>query len=449
MISQFFILSPQRGDTLIFRDYRHDTPRDVPDLLLDRLKTWQKDHGTELDPPPIFNVDGVNFLFTNVQGLYFVCTTKFNVSPFMIYELLGRIATLIKDFCGILSEECLRLNSSLVYELLDEIIDYGYVQTTLTDQLKSYVYEDPIPVKRENIIINSLAKLKAPGTNLGSSRNRPIMHSRDERSSKQNEIYIDMIEQIVASFASNGMTVRAEINGSIQVKSFLQENPEIRLGLNSNIVLGRDKVISSDKYGIVFDDYKFHDSVDPTDFDEYKRMIIFPPEGETTIMNYRISGDISLPFRVFPTLLRVPRCPNRMEVTIKIRADVPEDKFVSKCTLTVPLPRITQSVSNENTDDYNDQSFQYDNRAKIIIWTINNLKGGTEQSIKVKITGATPFSAVAELEVGPISLEFDIPNYTCSNIQIRKLKVYEKNKSIPPQRWIRYFTISESYTCRV
>lgn len=40
----------------------------------------------------------------------------------MIYELLGRIATLIKDFCGILSEECLRLNSSLVYELLDEII---------------------------------------------------------------------------------------------------------------------------------------------------------------------------------------------------------------------------------------------------------------------------------------------------------------------------------------
>lgn len=99
----------------------------------------------------------------------------------MIYELLGRIATLIKDFCGILSEECLRLNSSLVYELLDEIIvsailpflnliylvnksfffqDYGYVQTTLTDQLKSYVYEDPVPVKRENIIINSLAKVE-------------------------------------------------------------------------------------------------------------------------------------------------------------------------------------------------------------------------------------------------------------------------------------------------
>jgi AP-4 complex subunit mu-1 len=138
-----------------------------------------------------------------------------------------------------------------------------------------------------------------------------------------------------------------------------------------------------------------------------------------------------------------------MDITIKIRADIPEDKFADKCTLTVPLPHVTQSVSNENMEDSNDQSFQYDSRVKNIIWTINNLKGGTEQSIKVKITGATSFSAAADLEVGPISLEFDILNYTCSNIQIRKLKVYEKNKSIPPQRWIRYFTISESYICRI
>jgi len=43
------------------------------------------------------------------------------------------------------------------------------------------------------------------------------------------------------------MTVRAEIDGSIQVKSYLQGNPEIRLGLNSNIVLGKDKDISSKK----------------------------------------------------------------------------------------------------------------------------------------------------------------------------------------------------------
>jgi hypothetical protein len=43
------------------------------------------------------------------------------------------------------------------------------------------------------------------------------------------------------------MTVRAEIDGSIQIKSYLQGSPEIRLGLSSNIVLGRDKDITSKK----------------------------------------------------------------------------------------------------------------------------------------------------------------------------------------------------------
>lgn len=51
------------------------------------------------------------------------------------------------------------------------------------------------------------------------------------------------------------MTVRAEIDGSIQVKSYLQGNPEIRLGLNSNIVLGKEKDITSKKEKVLNDYY--------------------------------------------------------------------------------------------------------------------------------------------------------------------------------------------------
>ncbi|CAG8499050.1 6241_t:CDS:2 [Diversispora eburnea] len=176
-------------------------PRDAPDLLLDKLTNWHKENGQEQVPPPIFEINGVQFLFIQTHDLYFVCTTKFDVSPFMTFELLDRIATLIKDFCGSLSEEILRLNSGLVYELLDEVIDCGYPQTTSTNKLKSYVYEEPISAKRNNIIMDSLAKLKAPGINIGNSNCRPI-NIRDENS-RNNEIFIDIIERIVASFASN------------------------------------------------------------------------------------------------------------------------------------------------------------------------------------------------------------------------------------------------------
>lgn len=41
---------------------------------------------------PLQNVDGVNYLFTKKNGIYFVSTTKFNVSPSFILELLERVA---------------------------------------------------------------------------------------------------------------------------------------------------------------------------------------------------------------------------------------------------------------------------------------------------------------------------------------------------------------------
>ena len=41
-------------------------------------------------------VDGINFLFIKKSGLYFVTTTKFNVSPSFVLELLDRLAKVFK-----------------------------------------------------------------------------------------------------------------------------------------------------------------------------------------------------------------------------------------------------------------------------------------------------------------------------------------------------------------
>ncbi|CAJ0831959.1 12320_t:CDS:2, partial [Entrophospora sp. SA101] len=189
-------------------------------------------------------------------------------------------------------------------------------------------------------------------------------------------------------------------------------------------------------YGITLDDYKFHDSVDFT-------------EREFIAMSYRVSGDFGLPFRVFPSISDISDDSNRIDVTIRVRADIPDNFIVNKCLVIIPVPRATLSVSNENLDGSIDQSAQYDNQLRKVIWTIVKFKGGTEQSIKIKITGIKSLSPVSLLEMGPISLEFDIPNYTCSNIQIHRLKVYENNNLSLPQRWVRYSTISESYIFRI
>lgn len=67
-------------------------------------------------------MDGVNYIHVKVAGLLFVATTRVNISPSLVLELLQRIARVIKDYLGVLNEDSLRKNFVLVYELLDEVI---------------------------------------------------------------------------------------------------------------------------------------------------------------------------------------------------------------------------------------------------------------------------------------------------------------------------------------
>ena len=62
-----------------------------------------------------------------------VATSRFNASPSSLIESLIKIAKTIKDFCGILNEESVRKNFALVYELLEEILDFGYPQLFSTE----------------------------------------------------------------------------------------------------------------------------------------------------------------------------------------------------------------------------------------------------------------------------------------------------------------------------
>lgn len=52
-----------------------------------------------------------------------------------------------QDYCGLLSEEAVRKNFVLVYELLDEVIDYGYPQNSSSEALKEFILNEPTVVR--------------------------------------------------------------------------------------------------------------------------------------------------------------------------------------------------------------------------------------------------------------------------------------------------------------
>lgn len=57
-------------------------------------------------------------------------------------------------------------------------------------------------------------------------------------------------------------------------------------------------------------------------------------------------------------------------------------------------------------------------------------------------------SSASMLEVGPVALTFELPKVTATGLQIRFLRLSPIQPG-PSQRWVRYSTLSDSYTIRV
>jgi len=142
MLSQFFILSA-RGDTIITRDFRLDLGRETSEIFFRKVKFWQG------DPPPAFNVEGINFFYTKKFGIFFVATTKYNVSPSFVMDILYRMMKVFRDYCGVLNEESIRKNFVLIYEIIDEIIDYGHPQLMTTEQIKQFIVNEAIIIQQK------------------------------------------------------------------------------------------------------------------------------------------------------------------------------------------------------------------------------------------------------------------------------------------------------------
>lgn len=448
MISQFFVLTP-RGDSIIMRDFRGDLPKGTSDIFFRHVKFWK---GKQEDAPPVFNLDGINYFYCRHGSLFLAATSIQNVSPSLVMEVLNRFSRLFKDYCGTLTEESIRKNFVLIYELLDEIMDYGYPQVTSTELLKAYVYNTPVVIDHKRLLSNLGMGEMSRKTTPSSSVDKPIVTVRGlkgkKKKSRQNEIFVDIFERISVVFNANGYALSSSIDGSIQMKSYLAGNPELRLALNEDLVIGKGNASGSTGYGnVVLDDCNFHECVRLDEFDTTRTLSFIPPDGEFSVLNYRITGEFRAPFRIFPFFELVS--PYKVELILKIRADIPEQNYGGNVLVQFPVPKATSSVSCDLGMGTIGQASEYNSSEKRVYWKIKKFVGGTEQSLRVKITLGSQHTAIVRKEIGPISMTFEIPMFNASNLQVRYLRILESHKSYNPYRWVRYVTRSNSYICRL
>ena len=74
------------------------------------------------------------------------------------------------------------------------------------------------------------------------------------------------------------------------MKSYLTGNPDLRLVLNDDLVVGKHNQLHG-FHNAILDDCNFHECVDASDFEHSKSLTIVPPDGEFVVMNYRITSE--------------------------------------------------------------------------------------------------------------------------------------------------------------
>lgn len=453
MISQFFVLS-QRGDNIVFRDYRGEVPKGSAEVFFRKVKFWKEGDEAE-EAPPVFNVDGVNYIHAKVAGLMFVATTRVNVSPSLFLELLQRIARVIKDYLGVLNEDSLRKNFVLVYELLDEVIDFGYPQTTSTEVLKSYIFNEPIVVDSSRMPPLSPSAMFMQGTKRmpGTAATKSVV-ANEPGGRKREEIFVDIIEKISVTFSSSGYILTSEVDGTIQMKSYLSGNPDIRLALNEDLSIGRNG--GSSMYGyrsstgggtVILDDCNFHESVHLDTFDLDRTLTLVPPDGEFSVMNYRMTQEFKPPFRI--NALIEEAGPLKAEVIIKIRADFLPSVTANTVSVQMAVPKYTTRVSYELEAGAIGQTTDFKETNKRLEWSLNKIVGGSEHTLRAKLTFPQESHGNLTKEAGPVSMNFTIPMYNASRLQVRYLQIPKKSRTHNPYRWVRYVTQANSYVARL
>lgn len=95
----------------------------------------------------------------------------------------------------------------MVYELLDELMDFGYPQTTDSKILQEYITQ-------EGHKIEATPRPPMAVTNAVSWRTEGIKY-------RKNEVFLDVIESVNMLANASGNVLRSEIVGAIKMRVFL------------------------------------------------------------------------------------------------------------------------------------------------------------------------------------------------------------------------------------
>ncbi|KAJ6589123.1 Mu homology domain-containing protein [Mycena capillaripes] len=407
-----------KGKSLIQRSYRDDVPPSYVERFLSLVLDIEEE-GQQVTP--CFSSQGINYMHIRHSNLYLLALSKGNSNSAEIIIFLHRLTQVLVEYFKGLEEESIRDNFVVIYELMDEMMDFGYPQTTESKILKEYITQESHKLEAQVLLPMAV-------TNAVSWRTEGIRY-------RKNEVFLDVIESVNLTVNAKGDVARSEILGSVKMKCFLSGMPELRLGLNDKAMFESTGRTSRGK-AIEMEDVKFHQCVRLTRFENDRTISFIPPDGEFELMSYRLSTPVK-PLIWVEAAVESHKG-SRIEYLVKVIAQFKRRSNANNVEIYVPVPD-DASGPKFRASSASTGTVQYAPDKSAFVWKIKQLAGGKEFLMRAQF-GLPSVKNDQEVEKrAPITVKYEIPYFTVSGIQVRYLKVVEKSgyQALP---WVRYIT---------
>ncbi|OIR57840.1 MAG: AP-1 complex subunit mu-1 [Amphiamblys sp. WSBS2006] len=381
---------------------------------------------------PVFYSPGLDatFLYVRQGSVYVVGVVRGNGNVPCVFVFLRRLCEIMEKYFGVFSEDSLKKNFTVAYEILDEVVDSGYIQTAEFGALEGCIFQ------RGSVFFPEKSVPAPPESGAGevSWRGESVFHS-------SNEIYLDVIETVNAVLDEDGNVARSEISGKIVAKCRLSGMPTVVLGLNDRQMLVLGASDSGDQQEIELENVRFHRCVDVSVFETERSIRFVPPDGDFELLSYSFFKDAVQPVEI--VCRSESYSGTRIQYSVRAQSRLPKNVSLRDVEIEIPVPEDADTPVFSKRGG----SSVYVPERGVIVWRIPVLPPQKQFWLTAQIglprirTEGTPARKT-------VTARFRVPYFATSGFRVRYLRVQEET-GYKAKPWVRYLTQSGVYEAKI
>lgn len=421
------------SEMLIEKQWAGFVDRQVCDLFFEMTSK----ESVRTDISPITQHGPYMFLHTLRNDIFFLTILTEETSPAMVFEFQQLVIdTFLSGYITAITENNIRDNFVLIYQILDEMNHGGFTYTVENNQLFDMISPPSLANKMLDVL-----SIGSPTTtlksNVATAAVSKIPWRRDNVKYIKNAVYFDIVESIDAVITPDGNISSAIVHGEVECKCQLSGTPDLALFLKHNPPL---------------QDVSLHRCVRLARYERDQMISFVPPDGEFTLCTYRVDSNINIPLYVRPEFnWTKDKCTfsisfgQRSPVSISLLEDI---------TVIIPIPKSCSAVVSQ----CNIGNVRTDQLTKTCRWEVkempkdgshlknDKLAGGQTSGVPM-ITGTFTLNREVPMDERPtIRVLFNLKKFSATGTTIDGLLI--KNVNYQPTRGVRSITKGGKFQVR-